>query len=69
MSFDISVAELHRDSKALNHEDDTSELKHNRVQVFPANWVEDVGGEGSKDDASYKRDGRFAQIAELLEEC
>ena len=69
MSFDILSAELHCDSKALDHENNSSALKHNRVQVSPAYWVEDICGEGSKDDASYERDVCFAHVAPLLEEC
>jgi hypothetical protein len=35
VSIDILVAELYRNSKALNNEDDPSALQHNIVHVAP----------------------------------
>ena len=63
------MAELYRNSKALNNKDDPGEVKHNIVHVTPSDWIENVRRERTRYDPSYERDIRLIKVAEFLEEC
>lgn len=69
MSFDILVAELYCNSKALYNKGDPSALKHNVIHVAPSNWTENVRRERTGDGPGYERNIRFTKVAEFLEEC